>query len=263
MEDILTQIAANKRLEIEELKIHWPQDRLAAELANMAEAPCGRFRQALEIDDGVKIIAEIKKGSPSKGILAVDFDPADLARKYKSGGAAALSVLTDSKYFYGSFDNLVAAGNAAPELPRLCKDFIIDTYQLYFTRTRGADAVLLIVRLHTLTSLREHLAVAAEIGIDCLVEVYDEAEMEVALASGADIIGVNNRNLDTFEVNLATAERLAKKYPKDILRVAESGIFSHADVKRLSACGYNCFLIGEALVTAADPAAMIRELRGE
>ncbi|MFH1687285.1 MAG: indole-3-glycerol phosphate synthase TrpC [bacterium] len=258
---MLTQIAANKRLEVEQLKIRWPQQRLLAELTAAKALPRGRFRQALEGGDDVKIIAELKKGSPSKGVLVPDFDPADLAAKYKIGGAAALSILTDRKYFYGCFENLLIAAEAA-DLPRLCKDFLIDPYQLYYARKWGADAALLIVRLHSMTSLNDHLAIAIELGMDCLVEVHDQAELEVALQAGATIIGVNNRNLDTFETDLATAEELANRIPEGVLRVAESGIFSRSDVERLAACGYNCFLIGEALVTAADPVALLQELRG-
>ena len=253
---ILDKIAANRREEIERLKLDRPLESFIDDLENL---PPSRFQVTLENTDRVNIIAEIKKGSPSRGLLHPDLNPATLAREYAEGGAAALSVLTESTHFYGSYNNLRQA-RVASGLPVLCKDFLVDTYQLYYARWLQADAVLLIVALQLPGELDRHLCLAAEIGIDCLVEVHDEAELDIALESGAKIIGVNNRNLKDFTVSLETCEGLSAKMPDTVVRVAESGINSPSDIVRLRQCGYNCFLIGEALVTAADRMQKLREL---
>ena len=253
---VLNKIAANRRKEIERLKIDQPLEGFIDNLENL---PPSKFKAALEVTERVNIIAEIKKGSPSKGMLRPDLDPGILAREYAEGGAAALSVLTETKHFYGSYDNLKQA-RAAVSLPVLCKDFVVDRYQLFHARSILADAVLLIVALHSPDELARHLHLSAEIGLDCLVEVHDETELDIALEAGADIIGVNNRNLKDFTISLETSERLAAKMPNNIIRVAESGIDSSSDIARLQQAGYNCFLIGEALVTTNDPVKKLQEL---
>jgi indole-3-glycerol phosphate synthase len=253
---ILDKIATNRREEIERLKRDRPLESL---LDGIDKLPAVNLKRALAVTDRVNIIAEIKKGSPSKGILRPDLDPAALAREYTEGGAVALSVLTETKHFFGSYENLMQA-HAACDLPILCKDFVVDEYQLYHARSIGADAVLLIVALHTPDQLARRLTLATRIGIDCLVEVHDEAELDIALEAGAEIVGVNNRNLKDFTISLETSERLSERMPGGILRVAESGIETVSDITRLKQAGYNCFLIGEALVTAADPVQKLREL---
>ncbi|MCD6249067.1 MAG: indole-3-glycerol phosphate synthase TrpC [candidate division Zixibacteria bacterium] len=253
---VLNKIAANRRKEIERLKIDQPLEGFIDNLENL---PPSKFKAALEVTERVNIIAEIKKGSPSKGILRPDLDPGILAREYAKGGAAALSVLTETKHFYGSYDNLKQA-HAAVSLPVLCKDFVVDRYQLFHARSLLADAVLLIVALHSPDELTRHLRLAHKIGIDCLVEVHDEVELDIALGAGAVIIGVNNRNLKDFTISLETSERLAAKMPNNIIRVAESGIDSSSDITRLQQAGYNCFLIGETLVMANDPVKKLWEL---
>lgn len=253
---ILDQIAAHRRVEIDQLKREVPLESFSNDLKNV---PPPRFKSALAREDAVKIIAEIKKGSPSKGILCPDLDPADLARDYARGGAAALSVLTESTHFFGSYDNLKQV-RAACELPILCKDFVVDDYQLSHAKQIGADAVLLIVALHTPEELFRRLNLARDIGVDCLVEVHDETELDVALEAGAEIVGVNNRNLKDFSVDLETSERLALHIPDQVIRVSESGVSSADDVSRLKRAGYSCFLIGEKLVTSADPRDKLKEL---
>ncbi len=257
MMNILDKIAANKRLEVEELKVLLPEKQLRNKISNESDH---RFLKAIERSDKINIIAEIKKGSPSKGIISEDFDPAALATAYNNGGASVLSVLTERMYFFGDTANMKIASDASG-LPILCKDFIIDSYQLYHARAHGADAVLLIVRLLEETKLLDLFNKATETGLDCLVEVHNEAELETALKINAPIIGVNNRNLDTFEVNLDTSERLAKMIPEKIVKVAESGIFVPKDISRLKASGYFTFLIGEALVRSDNPAELIKSLR--
>ncbi|HUV30444.1 MAG TPA: indole-3-glycerol phosphate synthase TrpC [Acidobacteriota bacterium] len=257
MTSILQQIAAAKRSEVEQLKTDRPVEQLKDSLP---EAPAGRFRRALSGSAAVNIIAEIKKGSPSKGILREDFDPVRLARLYGEGGAAALSVVADEKYFFGSAKHVELVRNES-SLPVLYKDFIIDAYQLYYSRAMRADAVLLIAALLAPGPLSHFLGLARELGLDCLVEVHGEDELKIALEAGADLIGVNNRNLEDFTVNLATSERLGRLIPAHVTRVSESGITAPGDIGRLRAVGYNNFLVGEALVTAGDPVTLLGSLR--
>ncbi len=205
------------------------------------------------------ILAEIKKASPSQGIFADRFDPASIARTYARGGAAALSVLTDREFFQGSLSDLEAARSAV-EIPVLRKDFTIDEFQIVEAAAHGADAILLIAALLGESEMRRFRELAAGFGIAALVEVHDADELDAALASGAEIIGVNNRNLHTFEVALETSLRLAAKIPAGIVKVSESGIHSSADIRRLSAAGYHAFLVGEHLMKSSDPAAALREL---
>ncbi len=205
------------------------------------------------------IISEAKKASPSKGILVQDFQPATLARQYEQGGAAAMSVLTDRDFFHGSVADLQAA-RAACSLPVIRKDFTIAEYHILEAAAMGADAILLIAAILDEAQMRAFRQMAAEFGMASLVEAHNATEVEAALKSGAEILGVNNRDLNTFRVSLETSIQLADRIPADIIKVSESGIFTGDDVKRLMAAGYDAFLVGEHLVKSGDPAAAIREL---
>ena len=207
---------------------------------------------------GVAIIAELKKASPSKGLIRADFPVAELARELESAGAAALSVLTDERYFQGSLQNLQLASQATG-LPCLRKDFIIDEFQLLEARANRADAVLLIVAALTDTELAHLTRRATELNLDVLCEVHDAGELRRALDAGCDLIGVNNRNLHTFQVDLNTSFELAELMPKNVVKVAESGIETGDDIARLRQAGYDAFLIGEALMRAASPGEALRE----
>lgn len=255
MNAILEQIAADKRLEIAEMKIRRPVETLTPSDPESRHS----FKAALSSDSKIKVIAELKKTSPSKGILIEEFDPEDLAARYRRGGAVALSVLTEQKYFHGRLEYMEIARQTA-RLPILCKDFVIDSYQFPLASHYGADAILLIARLLTRQTLTQFIIEARECGLDALVEVHSEGELEIALEASAEIIGVNSRNLQTFEVDLAIAERLAKLIPADKIKVAESGISSKEDIQRLSDAGYDCFLIGEALLKHTNPAGFLEEL---
>jgi indole-3-glycerol phosphate synthase len=232
------------------------------ELERRAErhAPRG-FRRALESKsrDGIAVIAELKKASPSKGLIRAEFHPAELARELEAAGAAALSVLTDEEFFQGSLGNLRAA-SAAVSIPCLRKDFIVDEFQLLEARANSADAVLLIVAALTTQELSSLAAGARQRGLDVLCEVHDREELQAALDAGCDLIGVNSRDLRTFKVDLGTAIALAEKFPAKIVRVAESGIRSGADVVRLRAAGYHAFLVGESLMRAERPGDALRSL---
>ncbi|MCX7824736.1 MAG: indole-3-glycerol phosphate synthase TrpC [Verrucomicrobiae bacterium] len=254
---ILDTIIAHKRAEIAALR---PR---AAEWKRLAAARSDRrdFAAALHRPDGrVALIAEVKKASPSAGVIRPDFDPVAIARDYERGGASCLSVLTDEKFFQGHLDHLRRIREAV-KLPLLRKDFIVDEAQVYEAVAAGADCVLLIVACLKQEELVRLLKAAADCALDALVEVHDEAECNRALAAGARIIGVNNRDLKTFEVDLATTERIASlaRNARRIL-VAESGIHTRADVQRLARCGVNAVLVGESLMRSKDIAAKAREL---
>ncbi len=255
---VLDRIVAGKREELAAAQRRVP---LADLKARLPQAPPPRpFAGALR-GDTVRLVAEVKKASPSRGLLRADFDPLALARAYADAGAAAVSVLTEEKHFQGSLDHLASIRAALPEGPPLLrKDFLFDPYQLYEARVHGADAVLLIAAVLDSALLAELIGLAETLVMDALVEVHDEAELERALTAGASLIGVNNRDLRTFDVDLATTERLRPLIPPQVTVVAESGIATRADVQRLEALGVHAVLIGEALVTAPDPAAKIREL---
>jgi indole-3-glycerol phosphate synthase len=205
------------------------------------------------------IISEIKKASPSKGLLSPDFRPADLARQYEQGGAAAISVLTDREFFRGSLDDLRAA-RAACTLPVIRKDFTLTDYHVLEAAAVGADAILLIVAILEDEALRSLREMAEAFGMAVLVEAHNEQELDRAVRSGARIIGVNNRDLNTFHVSLETSERLAKQIPPGAVKVSESGIFNSDDIQRLMKAGYDAFLVGEHLVKSGDAAKALREL---
>jgi indole-3-glycerol phosphate synthase len=232
------------------------------ELERLAErhAPRG-FQRALESRsrDGIAVIAELKKASPSKGLIRAEFHPAELARDLEAAGAAALSVLTDEEFFQGSLENLRAA-SAVVKIPSLRKDFIVDEFQLLEARANSADAVLLIVAALPQAELVTLARAARKRGLDVLCEVHDGDELQRALDAGCDLIGVNSRDLRTFKVDLSTAFVLAEKFPANVVRVAESGIRSGTDVARLRAAGYHALLVGESLMREERPGEALREL---
>jgi indole-3-glycerol phosphate synthase len=248
LEDHRAQAAADRR-------------RLEPEIeAARAMPPARGFTAALASADRLAVIAEIKRRSPSKGDLAPDLDPADMARCYASGGASCLSVLTDERWFGGSRADLAAA-RAAVELPVLRKDFTVSALDVCDARTMGADCVLLIAAALDDAELADLHALAVDVGLDALVEVHDEAEIERAVAVGASCIGVNQRDLMTFEVDTDRAVRVAPRIPAGVVRVAESGVRDRGDATRLAAAGYHAVLVGESVVTAGDPAAGVAGLR--
>jgi indole-3-glycerol phosphate synthase len=255
---ILQRIVETKREEVDARRRATP---LADLKARLADAPPARgFHRALRsTPNPIALIAEIKRASPSKSVIREDFDPLRIAEQYHEAGADTLSVLTDEPYFQGKPEYLTQARERVP-LPALRKDFLIDEYQVYESRALGADAILLIVavipdpaQLHDLRALAESL------GMDALVEAHDEWELETAVESEATLIGVNNRDLRTFEVSLETTLRLLRYFPDGATRVSESGIETADDVRRLHAAGVNALLVGETLMRAADPVALVRE----
>lgn len=258
MPDILAGICRAKRTEIERLK---GGDPAALERAAAAqEAPRG-FRAALAAGAEVALIAEVKKASPSAGVIRADFDPVEIAVTYDRAGATAISVLTDREFFQGE-PAFLSAIRSAVAVPLLRKDFILDEVQLVESRALGADACLLIVAALEPAELAHLMGATHARGMDALVEVHGEAELDVAVEAGADLIGMNNRNLHTFEVDLAVSERLAPRVPHGVVLVAESGIKTRADVARLKACGVDAVLVGETLMRAPDLAAATRALCG-
>lgn len=220
------------------------------------------FAKALTDFSGVAIIAEAKKASPSKGVICPDFDPVRIARQYQAGGAQAISVLTDENFFQGALEYIPAVREAV-DLPVLRKDFIIHEIQIKQAKTFGADAVLLIAAILDAEQIKDYLAVAGELGMDVLVEVHNEDELEKALNAGSKLIGINNRNLKDFTVDLATTFRLMREIPADIPVVSESGIRNHADIRQLAEAGVAAALIGETLMRASDQTKALRELMGE
>ncbi len=256
---ILDDIVADKRKELAQAKAETPLREL--EVRTFQRTAPLDFAGALR-GNGVSIIAEVKKASPSKGLLCPDFDPVSLARAYTKGGAAAISVLTEVNYFQGDLDYLAAIRETGglENIPLLRKDFIFDPYQVYEARAYGADAILLIAAILADSQLESLLALAHELGIQSLVEVHDHAELERVLRGNAQIIGINNRDLHTFEVDIRTTERLRPLIPSDRIVVSESGISRREEIDKLWEWGINAALIGEALVTAADVVSRLREL---
>jgi indole-3-glycerol phosphate synthase len=256
---ILERILAQKRDEVARRR---RETSLAALRGRPLHAEARRgFRAALAACPAPAVIAELKRASPSRGLIRAAYDPGTLARAYAAAGAAALSVLTDGPFFGGELEHLAAA-RAVSGLPCLRKDFLVDAYQVEEARAWGADAVLLIVAATPEKRRGELLAAAAEAGLDVLVEVHDERELAWAAAAGATLIGVNNRDLATFRVTLETTERLARMAPAGALLVAESGLRSPADVRRMVEAGAHAVLIGEALMERPDPGAALVELLG-
>ncbi|HEX4229707.1 MAG TPA: indole-3-glycerol phosphate synthase TrpC [Bryobacteraceae bacterium] len=253
---ILAGIVQQKGHEAGELRLHSAElERRAGERRDRRD-----FAGALSVRHPA-IIAEIKKASPSKGLLQPVFHPKSIAGAYARGGAACLSVLTDRKYFQGSLEDLETARDAAG-LPVLRKDFTIDRLQIFEAAAHGADAILLIAAILDVHALRDFRELAEQFGMSALVEVHDEYELEKAIDSGASLIGVNNRNLDTFDVTLETSLRLSERIPNEALRVSESGIRTRNDIDLLRGAGYHAFLVGESLMRAPDPAAALSELMG-
>ena len=257
MNQLLRDIIAHKRATMSAVLAAAPHS------PDSPDSPRLPFRERLlQGSPGTAIIAEIKKGSPSRGVMVENFDPALIAEQFAEGGAVALSVLTDEKYFFGAAENVKLAKNAS-DCPILCKDFFIDPLQMNWARVIGADAVLLIVRILSDQQLCELIAAANEAKLDVLVEVHDEAELERAQRAESNLIGVNNRDLETFAVDIEVSIRLGKRLPGDIPAVAESGIRNRRDIERLKEAGYSAFLVGETLMMADNRVSALRILLGE
>jgi indole-3-glycerol phosphate synthase len=254
--DILARIVSVKQAALPALRARGAAlEQLAADNASSHRDFAGALRKT------PAIIAEVKKASPSRGLLAPDFNPVRTARQYEAGGAAAMSVLTDEEFFQGSLADLEVA-RAACHLPTLRKDFTIDPLHIVEAAAHGADAILLIAAILDSTEMRSLRELAESLGLAALVEVHTADELQAAIDSGARIIGVNNRDLHTFNVRLELSLELAEFIPSDATRVAESGIFTFADVRRLGDAGYHAFLVGEALMKSGDPAEALKVLRG-
>ena len=255
--DVLTRIVERKRAELA------TSGTITVELEERAQQSVAMrrgFRESL-LANPPAVIAEIKKASPSKGLLCLDFAPVRIACQYQQGGASALSVLTDQQFFQGRLQDLAEA-RAAVSLPVLRKDFTISEFHVLEAAACGADAILLIAAILTVEEMRRFRELASSFGLDALVEIHDGDELSRAIDSGAEIIGVNNRNLHNFEVTLQTSLDLIGRIPPNLLKVSESGIHSHADLNLLHQVGYQSFLVGEHLMKADDPSEALRSLRG-
>lgn len=259
MATILDQIVEVKTREVERRKREEPLEALEERIRSM---PVPANLSGALMGDGLRLIAETKKASPSRGLLRDDYDPASLAQCYVENGAAAVSVLTEVDHFQGRLEHMSAVKEAVGPMgaPVLRKDFVFDPYQVYEARAYGADALLLIVAILTPESLRELLEVSQRLWVQALVEVHDETELETAVNAGAEIIGINNRDLRTFNTDISLTDRLASLAPRGKIVVSESGIHSHEDMVKLRRGGAHAMLVGEAIVTAADPGAKVREL---
>ena len=253
---MLDRIIAQKREEVEQRKKEAPMSYLQERIARQKPVP--DLAPALR-GDHIRLIAEVKQASPSRGMLTSNFNPIRLAQTYAEGGAAAISVLTDASYFMGSIERLAAIKEAVG-LPLLRKDFIFDPYQVYESRAYGADALLLIATILSQGQLEELMSLSHSLRLRCLVEVHDEGEVERAVLSDAEIIGINNRDLNTFSVDINTTRRLRPLVPEGKIVVSESGIRSRKDVEKLRKWGVDAVLVGEALVTASDVRAKMKEL---
>jgi len=259
-DDLLQKIVAGKRREIEQSRAARPERELERRLADAP--PVRDFHTALATGPGIRLIAEVKKASPSAGVLRADFDPVAIARTYAAAGAAALSVLTDAPFFQGSLAHLEAI-RAAVALPLLRKDFLLERYQFLEARIAGADAVLLIAEILDDARLPRLLGEARALGLAALVELYDPANLPRVLAAGATIVGVNNRDLRTFATRLEHTLEVAPRLPAGCVLVSESGIRTRDDIRRLEAAGVQAVLIGETFMRAPDIAAKVRELFGD
>lgn len=256
---MLDKIVAQKREEVKQRKtvatMAYLQERVAQ------QKPAVDFALALK-GDHIRLIAEVKQASPSRGILTSNFSPTKLARTYAEGGAAAISVLTEANYFGGNIEHLATIREAVG-LPLLRKDFIFDPYQVYESRAYGADALLLIATILSQGQLKELISLSHSVGLKCLVEVHNEGEVERAVLSAAEIIGINNRDLNTFAVDINTTRRLRPLVPKEKITVSESGIKNRKDIEKLRKWRVDAVLVGEALVTASDVRAKMKELIGD
>jgi indole-3-glycerol phosphate synthase len=253
----LDKIVAEKLKELERRQKAFPLPKLRAAIM---ERPAPLDLAAAISGDSLSLIAEVKRASPSRGVIRADLDPVKLARSYKKGGAAAVSVLTESRYFKGSREDLESIKRALPHIPLLRKDFILKPYQIFESCAWGADAVLLIVAILDETELEELLSLSHALGMQCLVEVHNRNELKRALASNARIIGINNRDLDTMKVDINITGQLRPTIPRGRIVVSESGINGRDEVQKLKEWKVNAMLVGEALVTANDVAAKIKEL---
>jgi len=256
---ILNRIVADNLRELETRKLSFPLEELKRVASE--QPPPLDFASALR-GDRIQLIAEVKKASPSRGVIRPDFNPVEIAQTYASNGASAISVLTEARYFQGSLNYLRDIRNAPgnKRLPLLRKDFIHDPYQVYESRSYGADSLLLIVAILRPEKLEELLRLSQQLGMSCLVEVHSEAEVEIALRSRARIIGINNRDLRTFAVDLTVTKRLRPLIPSDIIVVSESGIKDRSDMVKLRKWGVDAVLIGESLLSAPDITAKMKEL---
>lgn len=259
MHSILNDILIEKRRTLEASKKTLPLEELKLKIKN-SYRPAG-FKKALLNKSGVNVIAEVKKASPSVGIIEKDFNPAKIAKDYGHAGATAISVLTEEKYFQGN-SSYIGVVKENGGIPVLRKDFLFDIYQVYESAFYSADALLLIAATVDDTTLKELLNSSKAVGIDCLVEVHDQIELDRVLEAGAEIIGINNRNLNDFSIDLSTADKLIPKIGKDKLIVVESGIKTRSDIERYLPLGVNTFLIGESLMKSSDKESAIRKLRG-
>lgn len=261
--DVLKKIVDYKTEELARVKSAAPLSEVLAHIGDLEDQPRG-FEAAIVNACGsgwTPIIAEVKKGSPSKGVIRPDFDPLEIARIYQESGATCLSVLTDEHFFLGHLSYLALIREQV-SLPLLRKDFIFDPYQIYQARGAGADAILLIAAMLELSQLREFIAMARELSLDVLLEVHDDKELETALQTDCNLIGINNRDLRSFVVDIATSERLAAQVPAGRITVAESGITTRQEIVRLTEKGLHAFLIGESLMREADIGAKLQELLG-
>jgi len=253
---MLSKIIAQKKEEVEHRKQIAPMTYLQERIAQ--QKPALDLALALK-GDHIRLIAEVKQASPSRGILTANFNPTKLARTYAEGGAAAISVLTEANYFAGSIEHLASIREVVG-LPLMRKDFIFDPYQVYESRAYGADALLLIASILSQEQLKELISLSHSVGLKCLVEVHSEREVEIAVLSPAEIIGINNRDLNTFVVDINTTRRLRPLVPNKKITVSESGIRSKRDIEKLGKWGVDAVLVGEALVTASDVRAKMKEL---
>ncbi|MCX5782527.1 MAG: indole-3-glycerol phosphate synthase TrpC [Elusimicrobia bacterium] len=259
MNSILLDIVKAKKDILEKRKKIFPVSKLEKKASGVNKSIS--FKKAIEKKDRINIIAEIKKATPVYGVIKEDFDPIKIVKDYEAGGACAVSVLTEEKYFLGNLDNLSAV-KTNTSLPVLRKDFIFDEYQLYEAKAYGADAVLLISALSDNQKLKNMIELAKKIKLDALVEIHDEGEIDKVLNCGAEIIGINSRNLNDFKVDLSIVAKIYPKIPKDKIVVAESGIRTPSDIKKLLSFGINTFLIGNTLMTSTNIKETLEDLRG-